>query len=393
MYDEAVSTFEYIVREGRPVKEILHADYTFLNKPLAKFYGIDAKRRRRSTGRRSRRSTARTRSIAAARCAGLGADDDVGAAAHQPGQARRLDPAPHPRRRRRRRRRPTPARCRPTTRPSRARRCASGWRSTSATPRCAICHLRIDPLGFPLEGFDAVGRTRASLRRRQAGGRDRRVRRQDRRSSAPTACWTTCRRRTRKVLTTLSQQDDRLRARPHAAAVRSAADRRDGRRPAATPRSPTWPRAIVTSRQFRNRGRGADLPPARGAAKRRLADDCRRETTHEPSPSASTHPASFPARRRRRPGAAVAGVAAAVRARPRPRGRSGAASGPPLRLGIVFFSNGVEPAHWWAKGSGATMELGPRPAADAAAPRGHGLHPAACSTSRRSSRPARTSAA
>jgi hypothetical protein len=33
--------------------------------------------------------------------------------------------------------------------------------------------------------------------------------------------------------------------------------------------------------------------------------------------------------------------------------------GPPLRLGIVFFSNGVEPAHWWAKGSGADMELGP----------------------------------
>ena len=35
------------------------------------------------------------------------------------------------------------------------------------------------------------------------------------------------------------------------------------------------------------------------------------------------------------------------------------AAGPPRRLGIVFFSNGVEPAHWWAKGSGATMELGP----------------------------------
>jgi hypothetical protein len=38
---------------------------------------------------------------------------------------------------------------------------------------------------------------------------------------------------------------------------------------------------------------------------------------------------------------------------------AGKAAGPPLRLGIVFFSNGVEPAHWWAKGSGATMELGP----------------------------------
>ena len=32
---------------------------------------------------------------------------------------------------------------------------------------------------------------------------------------------------------------------------------------------------------------------------------------------------------------------------------------PPLRLGIVFFSNGVEPAHWWAKGAGANMAIGP----------------------------------
>ena len=36
-----------------------------------------------------------------------------------------------------------------------------------------------------------------------------------------------------------------------------------------------------------------------------------------------------------------------------------AAGKPPLRLGIVFFSNGVEPVHWWAKGSGNSMELGP----------------------------------
>lgn len=40
-------------------------------------------------------------------------------------------------------------------------------------------------------------------------------------------------------------------------------------------------------------------------------------------------------------------------------GTSKAAAKPPLRLGIVFFSNGVEPIHWWAKGSGANMELGP----------------------------------
>ena len=40
MYDEAVSFFEHIVRKDRPVREILHADYTFLNQPLAKHYGV-----------------------------------------------------------------------------------------------------------------------------------------------------------------------------------------------------------------------------------------------------------------------------------------------------------------------------------------------------------------
>lgn len=38
---------------------------------------------------------------------------------------------------------------------------------------------------------------------------------------------------------------------------------------------------------------------------------------------------------------------------------SAKANKPPVRLGIVYFSNGVEPAHWWAKGSGGSMELGP----------------------------------
>jgi hypothetical protein len=32
---------------------------------------------------------------------------------------------------------------------------------------------------------------------------------------------------------------------------------------------------------------------------------------------------------------------------------------PPLRFGLVYFSNGVEPIHWWAKGTGASMEFGP----------------------------------
>jgi mono/diheme cytochrome c family protein len=40
MYDEAVSFFEHVIRKDRPVSEILFADYTFLNKDLARFYGV-----------------------------------------------------------------------------------------------------------------------------------------------------------------------------------------------------------------------------------------------------------------------------------------------------------------------------------------------------------------
>ena len=32
---------------------------------------------------------------------------------------------------------------------------------------------------------------------------------------------------------------------------------------------------------------------------------------------------------------------------------------PPLRFGCVYFSNGIKPAHWWAKGAGASIEFGP----------------------------------
>src|SRR5581483_5931694 len=31
---------------------------------------------------------------------------------------------------------------------------------------------------------------------------------------------------------------------------------------------------------------------------------------------------------------------------------------PPIRFACIFFSNGVEPAHWWAEGEGAAMRMG-----------------------------------
>jgi hypothetical protein len=32
---------------------------------------------------------------------------------------------------------------------------------------------------------------------------------------------------------------------------------------------------------------------------------------------------------------------------------------PPVRFGFMFFSNGIKPANWWAKGSGESIEFGP----------------------------------
>ena len=40
-------------------------------------------------------------------------------------------------------------------------RCASGWKLHRKNPACASCHQRMDPLGFSLENFDAVGKWRA----------------------------------------------------------------------------------------------------------------------------------------------------------------------------------------------------------------------------------------
>src|SRR4051812_22710637 len=36
-----------------------------------------------------------------------------------------------------------------------------------------------------------------------------------------------------------------------------------------------------------------------------------------------------------------------------------AASQPAVRFACIYFSNGVEPIHWFAKGQGSEMEIGP----------------------------------
>jgi hypothetical protein len=159
MYDEAISTFEYLVREGRPVKEILYADYAFLNKPLAKFYGIEKDVPSAdgvvkvdgadvfNRGGALRLGSVLTTTSAPLRTSPVKRGDWV---------LRRLLGTPTP---------PPPADAGTLPGDDKSfngltlrERLAEHKRNAS----CAACHLRIDPLGFPLEGFDPVGRPRST---------------------------------------------------------------------------------------------------------------------------------------------------------------------------------------------------------------------------------------
>ncbi len=159
MLDEAVSTFEYLVRERRPVREILHADYVFVNQALARFYGMDVPVA--STGAVQRVDGAKAFDRGGA--LRLGAVLTTTSAPLRTSPVKRGDwilrrilgsPTPPP---------PADAGTLPADDKSfEGQTLRQRLAQHKGRPQCASCHLRIDPLGFPLEGFDAVGRSRTA---------------------------------------------------------------------------------------------------------------------------------------------------------------------------------------------------------------------------------------
>ncbi len=159
MYAEAVSTFEYLVRQQRPLRELLHADYTFLNQPLAKFYGIDRAVKSKDAVELVEGANAFNRGGALR----LGAVLTTTSAPLRTSPVKRGDwllrrilgtPTPPP---------PADAGTLPGDPQSfGGKSLREKLTEHKRDPACANCHLRIDPLGFPLEGFDAVGRTRSN---------------------------------------------------------------------------------------------------------------------------------------------------------------------------------------------------------------------------------------
>lgn len=155
MYDEAVSFFEHIIRGKRPLREILSANYTFLNEALAKHYGIEA-----NAGRDIRLVEGKD----AFRRGGLmrlGAVLTATSAPMRTSPVKRGDwilrrvlgtPTPPP---------PPDAGSLPGDGKSSGEMTVREQLEVHrASAACASCHSRIDPLGFSLEHYDAVGRWR-----------------------------------------------------------------------------------------------------------------------------------------------------------------------------------------------------------------------------------------
>jgi hypothetical protein len=161
MYDEAVSFFEHVIRNDRPVDDLLHANYTFLNKPLAKYYGISPDISQAVKSKDAVELVEGANEFHRGGLLRLGAILTATSAPLRTSPVRRGDwvlrrilgtAVPPP---------PADAGSIPADPKlfgglSVRERLEVHKRNAT----CATCHTRIDPLGFPLEHYDSTGRWR-----------------------------------------------------------------------------------------------------------------------------------------------------------------------------------------------------------------------------------------
>ena len=170
--------FESIVREDRSVLDLIKADYTFLNERLAKHYGIphvygsqfrrvavDAESHR---GGLLRQASILTVTSYATRTSPVIRGKWV---------LENILGTPPP---------PPPANV-PALKDNTVAAQPVGARAIGAAPRergCASCHNLMDPVGFALENFDAIGRWRETEE-----GQSRSMRRAACRTAASSSAW------------------------------------------------------------------------------------------------------------------------------------------------------------------------------------------------------------
>lgn len=159
MQREVTEFFTRLVREDRSVADIITGDYTFLNERLAAFYGIPGVQ-----GKEFREVKAAQQHRGG--LLGMGAILTKTSRPHRTSPVLRGDylyqvvlgfssPPPPP----------NVPELKETSKPASLREALMQHRADQA---CAVCHDRIDPLGFALEGFDPIGRFRE---KDEAGGK------------------------------------------------------------------------------------------------------------------------------------------------------------------------------------------------------------------------------
>jgi hypothetical protein len=155
MYEESIQFFTDLFQSNGSVVDILNADYTFLNEDLARHYGIPG-----VTGPEWRRvndvkqyarggilahATTLTMQSGASRTSPILRGNwisEVLLGERLPRPPKSVPRLPEDE---------------TATEGKTVRQLVE---SHSTEPKCAVCHQRIDPLGFSLEGFDAIGRRR-----------------------------------------------------------------------------------------------------------------------------------------------------------------------------------------------------------------------------------------
>lgn len=157
MYEEAIGFFHSLVREDRSLLEVIDADYTFVNEELAKHYGMT-----NVTGSEFRRVKLADRNRGGV--LGMGAVLTLTSYPQRTSPVLRgkwvleellgLPPPPPP---------PDAGGLPADEAPRNGLTFRQRLEEHRSKPQCASCHRRMDPLGFGLENFDAIGRWRDKI--------------------------------------------------------------------------------------------------------------------------------------------------------------------------------------------------------------------------------------
>ena len=154
MYEETIQFFTDLFQQQRPVLNVLDADYTFLNEPMAKHYGVpdvSGAQWRRVEGMKSRgRGGVLGQASTLAKQSGASRTSPI-LRGNWVSEVLLGDKLPRP---------PKGVPQLPEEETADALTVRQLTEKHSSDERCSHCHAKIDPFGFSLEGFDAIGRSR-----------------------------------------------------------------------------------------------------------------------------------------------------------------------------------------------------------------------------------------